>query len=299
MRTSLVGIVAFSLLTAFGSTAFADETPAAKPAVTKTKKKKAAAKPKKIEEAKEPEVEVASSTLPEPVLTLDSGPAAPAPAVSTTSTTSSLYDDKVGVDRPGASTPVTAAKGGVDPTGLVVSANLLALAPTSPLIEGGKTPTAGVGIEFRIGGYFSEHVGVTGGFRVSGGHMLCHTGADICNGLGLQIPVMLEIAQARNNGLYGEVGVGLLTAFTYNQDSTTMRIWTPAVLKGGLGYRIGNLSKGDFERKLAVDIRFGIDVGRMTNASFEGFTNIDGSGDIPDPATFVAAGLSVGAHFSL
>ena len=111
---------------------------------------------------------------------------------------------------------------------------------------------------------------------------------------------MLEIAQARNNGLYGEVGVGFLTAYVFGKDPSYMRVWTPAVLKGGLGYRVGNLAKGDPERALAVEVRLGADVGRMTNYSIEGFSDLkDASGSIDNPSLYLSAGLSVGAHFSL
>ena len=295
MRSSLLGIVAFSLLTAFGSTALADDAPA-KPVATKTKKKKKTAPAP--EPAKEPEIDVASTTMPEPIVTLDSvsAPAGATPPPSAAAESLYADHDKVGVSAPA----IDKRKEGVDPTGLTISGSLLALAPLTGLVDGTSTPTAGVGLELRLGYYFSDHVGISGGLRVSDGHMICHDDEDLCNGIGVQLPLMLQFAQARNNGLYGEVGVGLLTAYLYGKDPSYMRIWTPAVLKTGLGYRVGNLAKGDFERKLSIDILFSADVGRMTNISIEGFSDIpDTSGSIANPSTYVSAGLSMGAHFSL
>lgn len=300
MRSSIVGLVAFSLLTAFGSTAFADDAPR-KPVATKTRKKAPSKRkpeaPKKAE-AKEPDVDVAASEMPEPIATPASAstpnqppPAAPAPA----SAWEMSHREKDAI----AAAPTT-KKEGVAPTGLVFSSSLVALAPLTPLAEGGKVLTAGVGIDLRIGGYFTDHIGITAGFRASAGHMVCHGEEKLCSGIAVQLPLMLEIAQARNNGLYGEVGVGFLTAYLFGKDPSYMRIWTPAVLKGGLGYRIGNLAKGDFERTLAVDVRLGADVGRMTNYSIEGFSDVkDASGSVDNPSLYLSAGLSVGAHFSL
>ena len=296
MRSSLLGIVAFSLLTTFGSTALADDAPA-KPPVTKTKKKPK--KPAPAPAAKEPEVDVASSTMPEPIVTLDSVSAPPAAAPPPPSSASeSLYanHDKIGESAPA----ISKRKEGVDPTGLTISGSLIALAPLTGLVDGTSAPTAGVGIELRLGYYVSDHVGISGGLRISDGHMICHDDEDLCNGIGVQLPLMLQFAQSRNDGLYGEVGVGLLTAYLYGKDPSFMRIWTPAVLKTGVGYRVGNLAKGDFERKLSIDILFSADLGRMTNVSIEGFSDVpDTSGSIANPSTYVSAGLSVGAHFSL
>lgn len=302
MRSSIVGIVAFSLLTAFGSTAFADDGPR-KPVATKTKKKAPAKRkpeaPKKAE-AKEPDVDVAASETPEPIATPASvgtpnqpPPAAPAPAVAS----EMIHREK---DAIAPSAAPHTKKEGVAPTGLVLSSSLVALAPLTPLADGGKLLTAGVGLELRVGGYFTDHLGITAGFRVSGGHMVCHDNKELCSGIAVQLPLMLEIAQARNNGLYGEVGVGFLTAYLFGKDPSYMRVWTPAVLKGGLGYRVGNLAKGDFERGLAVDVRLGADVGRMTSYSIEGFSDVkDASGSIDNPTLYLSAGLSVGVHFSL
>ena len=302
MRSSIVGIVAFSLLTAFGSTAFADDPPK-KPVATKTKKKAPAKRkqeaPKKAE-AKEPVVDVAASETPQPIATPDPAgtpnqppPAAPAPA----SVWETSHREK---DAIAPSAAPSTKKEGVAPTGLVLSGSLVTLAPLTPLAEGGKVLTAGVGLDLRVGGYFTNHLGLTAGFRVSAGHMVCHDNKELCSGDAVQLPLMLEIAQARNNGLYGEIGAGFLTAYLFGKDPSYMRIWTPAVLKGGLGYRIGNLAKGEFERQLAVDVRLGADVGSMTNYSIEGFSDVkDASGSVAHPTLYLSAGLSVGAHFSL
>ena len=298
MRSSIVGIGAFSLLTAFGSTAFADDAPR-KPVATKTMKKAPAKRkpeaPKKAE-AKEPEVDVAASEPPAPIAMPDSvgTPNQPPPAALAPASASELIHREKDAVAP------NTKKEGVAPTGLVLSGSLVALAPLTPLADGGKLLTAGVGLELRAGGYFTNHIGISAGFRVSGGHMVCDGNKDLCSGVAVQLPLMLEIAQARNNGFYGEVGVGFLTAYLFGKDPSFMRIWTPAVLKGGLGYRLGNLAKGDFERTLAVDVRLGADVGRMTNYSIEGFSDVkDASGSVANPSLYLSAGLSVGAHFSL
>ena len=53
------------------------------------------------------------------------------------------------------------------------------------------------------------------------------------------------------------------------------------------------------ERALAVEVRLGADVGRMTNYSIEGFSDLkDASGSIDNPSLYLSAGLSVGADSS-
>ena len=138
MRSSIVGIVAFSLLTAFGSTAFADAP--RKPVATKTKKKAPAKRkpeaPKKVE-AKQPDVDVAASETPAPIATPDSAgtPNQPPPAAPASET---IRGEK---DAIAPSTAPNTKKEGVAPTGLVLSGSLVALAPLTPLADGGKLLT--------------------------------------------------------------------------------------------------------------------------------------------------------------
>lgn len=215
-------------------------------------------------------------------------PAAPAPLARPVVTASAPAPPEV--DR------ASADPHAVKPTGFVLQLGSGVVAPASPFARGLRTFSPGVGFDFRFGGYASQHVGLLVGFRGSYGHSGSDCGRGCGKGYSLQVPVLLQLAQDRTRGLYGEVGLGLGTKFGAADDDAKYSISSPLEFKLGMGYRLAG--PNGTRRSATLDMNLGLDIGTMNHMEVTtAGKKLEGSLD--DAKTHTVVAFSLIAHFAL
>jgi len=177
----------------------------------------------------------------------------------------------------------------------VLEAGAVAVVPTTPFTHGDRVLGPGLGLDLRAGYYVTSHVGILGGMRLSR-HIV--NGCSDCNGLGFNVPVVVQVAASRTRGIYGEAGVGLVSIYAVSRGDVTARASTPVVLKLGAGYRLGGSGSSTLERQMSADLHVGVDLGRMTSFSVDAGKST-ASASIDDPMLHVVAGVGLIGHFAL
>jgi hypothetical protein len=269
----------------------------------------------------------APRVLPAPTLKAESLPALPAPAADKTAVlpTSIAMMPALNADGPvtgampivnasvaGSSEPLSSPAGSSSPpaqdapqrgksrsgasSGFVLQFGPGLLAPVTPFYQGADIVLPGASLDIRTGYYFG-HVGIVAGVRGSYGHTGGGCSGDSCNGYSLQIPVVVQLAQDRAHGFYGEIGAGLGSTFAVFNKRATVEVSTPVELKLGAGYRLDPAS-ASMPGASTLDFKLGADLGAMTHADIDAD---DGKykGSIADPQLHVVLAAQVLAHFSL
>jgi hypothetical protein len=100
-------------------------------------------------------------------------------------------------------------------------------------------------------------------------------------------------AKDRNQGIYGELGLGFATTYAVSGGGTTFTVSSPTEFKLGAGYRIDRPASN-----ATADINLGMDIGTMETAKLSS-ASARASGAVEGAPTHVVLALSIIAHFSL
>jgi len=192
--------------------------------------------------------------------------------------------------------PRTASAPEVKPTGWVIQLGSGALVPATSFISGLRPLTPGVTFELRLGYYATPHFGILTGVRASYGHEVLRCSE--CNaGYSTQVPVILQFAEDRTHGVYGELGLGLATNYSGPAGGgATYSFSSPVEAKLGAGYRFAGAHGA--RPATTADLNVGVDVGSIGSAELKTKSGSVVSDDGDEP-THVVVALSLLVHFSL
>ena len=190
----------------------------------------------------------------------------------------------------------TASAREVKPTGWVIQLGSGALMPATSFISGLRPLTPGVAFELRLGYYATPRFGILTGVRASYGHEVL--GCAGCNaGYSTQVPVILQFAEDRTHGVYGELGLGFATNYSGPAGGgATYSFSSPVEAKVGAGYRFAGAHSA--RPATTADLNVGVDVGSIGSAELKTKSGSVVSDDGDEP-THVVVALSLLLHFSL
>lgn len=156
-------------------------------------------------------------------------------------------------------------------------------------------------INAKVGFYVTPQVGIfaglQGGYGASWGD-----GCNKCiNAFSFQLPVQVQYAFAdRSRGAYVDGGLAFFTmygAHTNEGRERSMVLRAPVDVKLGIGYRFGRGATAEKAAPQALDLRFGLDLGRFSSVGGKGG---GAEGEISDSrqAMHYAFGFSIGSSWA-
>ena len=184
------------------------------------------------------------------------------------------------------------------PDGFVWSVAGVGMATGGEVVRGVEMYPGGVGLDARLGYYFTPSFGIVGGAR--GGVGGAPSDCSGCSSWFLRLPLLAQYSLGdRSRGLYFSAGAALAPRHVVTSDAGTMTASSIADAELGIGYRLASLSDASQARPWSLDAWGAVDFGWMTSArATQGGVTVEG--DIPtgDRRVHHAFLVSVGVSFS-